>query len=50
MILKKMVDKTFLKKIVDYITDFKKESSEFLHFLDKGALLRTDKKGILSKI
>ena len=39
-----MVDKTFLKKIVDYIHDFKKESSEFLHFLDKGALLRTDKK------
>lgn len=39
-----MVDKTFLKKIVDYITDFKKETSEFLHFLDKGALLRTDKK------
>ena len=39
-----MVDKHFLKKIVDYIQDFKKETSEFLHFLDKGALLRTDKK------
>jgi hypothetical protein len=39
-----LVDKQFLSKIVNYITDFKKENSEFLHFMDKGALLRTDKK------
>lgn len=39
-----MVDKDFLKKIVNYLQDFKKEIPEFLHFLDKGALLRTDKK------
>lgn len=37
-------NKTLIQKIVNYLKDFKKETATFLHFLDKGALLNTDRK------
>jgi hypothetical protein len=42
--LSEIVNKTLLEKIIYYLKDFKKEKTTFLDFLDKGAIMKTDKK------
>jgi hypothetical protein len=37
------IDKTLLEKIVNYLKDFKHETATYLNFLEKGAMMKTDK-------
>ena len=42
--MSEIVNKTLLEKIIYYLKDFKKEKTTFLDFLEKGAIMKTDKK------
>lgn len=42
--MQEQINKSLLEKIVYYLKDFKKEKTTFLQHLDKGMIMKTDKK------